>query len=155
MKHTALSAILHSIGSSRFLRAILYLHQLPQNLVGWVLVRECDTYPITWNRPPSIKYYLWDSDYSISLGKYILVSNKWYPNGILDPRMRRLLLHEYGHCRQSLMLGWLYLPVVGLPSMIMNLLTRRGVLSRDRYYLRWPENWADRLGGVVRRDAEL
>ena len=59
-------------------------------------------------------------------------------------------LHEIGHSKQSLLLGPFYLLVVGILSLAMNLLTRAKVLRADRYYNRWPESWADKLGGVVR-----
>jgi len=62
----------------------------------------------------------------------------------------RAQLHEIGHSKQSTLLGPLYLVVIGLSSLIMNLLTRAGVLRADRYYKRWPESWADSLGGVER-----
>ncbi len=62
------------------------------------------------------------------------------------------LQHELGHRKQSRMLGPLYLFVVGLPSVSLNLLDRylrkRG--SQVDYYAHFPENWADKLGGVQR-----
>lgn len=66
------------------------------------------------------------------------------------------VLHEWGHCRQSRMLGWLYLPVVGLVSAARNIYDRiahKRWLWHERvrwYYGGWPESWADSLGGVVR-----
>jgi hypothetical protein len=63
--------------------------------------------------------------------------------------------HELGHSRQSLLLGPLYLLIVGLPSIVMNLMSRWSLRFGTskfamNYYKRWPESWADRLGGVVR-----
>jgi hypothetical protein len=60
--------------------------------------------------------------------------------------------HEYGHSRQSLYLGPLYLLVVGLPSITCNILFRCFPTStwQLHYYVRFPENWADKLGGVKR-----
>lgn len=52
---------------------------------------------------------VWDRNDGLSLGKYIFV-----------PDEESLTAHEYGHSRQSLILGPLYLPVVGLSSMIWN-----------------------------------
>lgn len=45
----------------------------------------------------------------ISLGKYIIVS-QW--------ATQKTIMHEYGHCLQSKILGPLYLLVVGLPSIL-------------------------------------
>ena len=54
--------------------------------------------------------------------------------------------HEDGHSVQSLILGLLYLPFVGIPSLI----NYHSKLSNSEYYKRYPENWADNLGGVSR-----
>jgi hypothetical protein len=77
----------------------------------------------------------------LCLGPFCFLNSR-YP----EPEM----FHEYGHSLQSLYLGPLYLIVVGIPSLVMNILTRLKVLRYDRYYLHWPENWADSLGHVVR-----
>ena len=60
----------------------------------------------------------------------------------------RTVKHEYGHTRQSLFLGWLYLLVVGLPSIIRAVIWNTFKLDSKRYYRGFPENWADRLGRV-------
>ncbi len=87
----------------------------------------------------------------ISLGHVVFWSranSRWHD---LDVRNRA---HELGHTRQSRMLGWLYLPVIGLPSIsrAAYALVYREVTGRQwtGYYEGYPENWADRLGGVVR-----
>lgn len=59
--------------------------------------------------------------------------------------------HEYGHAIQSRYLGPLYLLIVGIPSLVGNILTQWKVLRREDYYKRFPEDWADKLGGVDRR----
>ena len=87
----------------------------------------------------------------ISLGHIVFWSranSRWHD---LDIRNRA---HELGHTKQSRMLGWLYLPVIGLPSIsrAAYALVHREVTGRQwtRYYEGYPENWADRLGGVIR-----
>lgn len=62
---------------------------------------------------------------------------------------RLSIAHETGHCIQSRRLGWLYLPTVGLVSGIRAGL---GWYRKGRYYDSWPENWADRLGGITIKD---
>jgi len=88
----------------------------------------------------------------ISLGHIVFWSregSRWHD---LDVRNRA---HELGHCKQSRLLGWLYLPLVGLPSIsrAVYALVFREMTGRQwtRYYEGYPENWADRLGGVIRR----
>ena len=63
--------------------------------------------------------------------------------------------HEYGHARQSRMLGPLYLLVVGLPSSmrVAYAVAQYAITKRpwEGYYDGFPESWADRLGGVPPR----
>ena len=59
---------------------------------------------------------------SLSLGPFIFLTDKPprdRSGQIPTPEIpRRLLVHEYGHTIQSLILGPLYLPAVGLPSVL-------------------------------------
>lgn len=87
----------------------------------------------------------------ISLGHIVFWSredSRWHD---LDLRNRA---HELGHCKQSQLFGWLYLPLIGLPSIsrAAYALVFRELTGRQwtRYYEGFPENWADRLGGVIR-----
>ena len=78
----------------------------------------------------------------ISLGKYIIV-NQW--------STKKTIMHEYGHCLQSKKLGWLYLAVIGLPSIVWAMLYGSVVKStKNGYYKFYTESWADKLGGVKR-----
>lgn len=111
---------------------LLYLWQLPQNLLGLLVIlftgakKQCLTYRTNKYR------------FGVSLGKYIIFGGYY---SYID------FLHEIGHRKQSLYLGWLYLLVIGLPSVIGNLLNR--VIDFNYYKQPW-EASADRLGGVVR-----
>ncbi|MGN0683871.1 MAG: hypothetical protein ACI4JY_09365 [Oscillospiraceae bacterium] len=83
----------------------------------------------------------WGYGGSVSLGMFVFVSKR----GVRASG--ELLAHEYGHCIQSLILGVLYLPVIGLPSVIWAGLFRKyrrktGV-KYDSFY---PERWATFLG---------
>ena len=75
----------------------------------------------------------------ISLGRSIILNDKYSGNELS-------IKHEYGHSVQSSYLGWFYLLVIGLPSIIRVILW--GVLKLDRpgYYKGYPENWANKLG---------
>lgn len=76
----------------------------------------------------------------LSLGRYIFV----------DCLNWQLIKHEWGHTRQSLYLGWLYLPVIGLPSWLWYKCYRPH--WKKSYYWFCTERWADYLGGVLQRD---
>ena len=122
------------------MKVLRYIWELPQNLLGLLL---------------RVIYKGTDSEYEgavvrrslkmqggISLGRYIIVSR--YAS-------RKTVMHEYGHCIQSRRLGWLYLLVIGLPSIVWAGLY--GTLIKptmNGYYRFYTERWADRLGGVKR-----
>jgi hypothetical protein len=53
--------------------------------------------------------------------------------------------HEYGHTVDSQLWGWLYLPVIGLPSLISQALGLSHK-ARHRHDDFWAERRADRLG---------
>ena len=79
--------------------------------------------------------------FNISFGLLIFLSNR---------STKATEKHELGHSKQSRMLGWLYLPFVGIPSITLNILCRLGAVNSENYYKYYPESWADRLGGVKR-----
>lgn len=89
---------------------------------------------------------------SLSLGPFIFLTDKPPRDrggAVPDREMsRRLLVHEYGHTVQSLILGPLYLPAVGLPSLLWAQLPFcqrrwRGTVS---YFSFYTERSANRLG---------
>ncbi|MEW8508527.1 MAG: hypothetical protein AB2598_17670 [Candidatus Thiodiazotropha sp.] len=56
-----------------------------------------------------------------------------------------LLRHEYGHYRQSLLLGPLYLPLIGFPSICWAAMKKAGLFPALPYHLFPTERWAERL----------
>ena len=80
---------------------------LPQNLAGLVLyaAHRKDRH---YNHEGAM-VTIWDRKDGISLGKFIFA-----------PDDEKLLSHEYGHTKQSLVLGPFYLIVVGIPSILWN-----------------------------------
>ena len=127
-------------------QVLLFIWQLPQNILGLLVILF--TGARKWNP------FYWRSDrgrFGVSLGCFIVL-------GALSDKYIRWssIKHERGHQKQSLYLGPLYLLLVGLPSVCRNLWDRlfHKQWSSDKrerwYYSRYPENWADRLGGVNR-----
>lgn len=119
-----------------FINVLLFIWELPQNLVGLVLKALFSTDKVqngVWH---------WKLSGSISLGHYVL----------LDRRANETTLkHEQGHQKQSHYLGWLYLLVIGLPSIIWAGLHSYTIIGRKKsYYWFYTEAWADKLGGVNR-----
>ena len=76
-----------------------------------------------------------------SLGYWIILP---YDSGV------NTTAHEYGHCIQSRIYGLLYLFTCGVPSLLNNLKARKCAWTYENYYNLWPENNADKLGGVNR-----
>lgn len=133
-------------------RVGLGVWELPQNVVGLALLGveglRGSIVEIRWERE---RVMIETTGSAISLGLFVFWcrrSNRWHE---LDERNQD---HEYGHSIQSRMLGPLYLPVVGVTSSARAIyaLGYREVTGRkwDRYYAGFPEDWADRLGGVRR-----
>jgi hypothetical protein len=124
----------------KMIEMIMFVWQLPQHLLALALkaVWRADYKSlyagknVYWIKPPGI---------GVSLGNFIFASENL---SFID------VDHEIGHSRQSELLGPLYLLIAGLPSVIMNLISRASAKFAAGYYNRFPENWADRLGGVVR-----
>ena len=79
-------------------------------------------------------------------------SNNWsgmtlgsYINGInltADPEKNDVFAHEYGHTKQSELLGPLYIPIVGSPSLLGSVSDHFGWSDHDR---EWYEIWANQL----------
>lgn len=124
-------------------KVILYVWQLPQNILGLlvILVTRAKLVPEhdVWY---SMKYL-----FGVSLGSYIIFGSRWSEVSVK---------HEIGHQKQSQKLGWLYLLVIGLPSLAGNTIDRTlhkkwSSMRKTNWYYNLPwEKQADKLGGVCR-----
>lgn len=122
---------------------LLYLWQLPQNILGLLVI-------LCTKAEYSSGYDVWETRkylFGVSLGAYIVFGGDFdYTD----------LKHERGHQKQSLYLGWFYLLLIGLPSALGNIYdrvahARWSVEERLYWYYKQPwEKWADSLGGVDR-----
>ncbi|MBQ6332043.1 MAG: hypothetical protein IJI34_04650 [Clostridia bacterium] len=135
------------------LRAVLFCFLqwtwgLPQNLVGLLL--------LPFLRGERYRYHgalvtvyrklrFTKNRSGFSLGTFIFIPETW-----TEYDKKHVVVHEYGHTVQSMILGPFYLLFVGLPSVIWShrycrrtpIYRSRGVAYTDRY----PEHGADRLG---------
>ncbi|MCU7947074.1 MAG: hypothetical protein KZQ72_10615, partial [Candidatus Thiodiazotropha sp. (ex Cardiolucina cf. quadrata)] len=64
-----------------------------------------------------------------------------------------VLLHEYGHYLQSLLLGPLYLPLIGLPSICWASIKKAGYFPAVPYHAFPTEWWAERLANPQQKNA--
>jgi len=89
----------------------------------------------------------WKLRSSASVGIFIFVSSS------LEGRLRgEIIVHEYGHTVQSVILGPLYPLVIGIPSAVWCLappFVRMREKRNISYYSFYPEKWANRLGSRV------
>jgi hypothetical protein len=140
-------------------RALLYLWQLPQHLLGLLLIRLLGAKRIGFQSLQGGKViWFWQFERKGRLSRFI--SGGSFGNYILLPPRGDMALtvpHEYGHSIQSLYWGPLYLLTVGIVSAVFNNLWDRIFHKKwtaekriKWYYSRWPEKQADKLGGVER-----
>lgn len=119
-----------------------FVWQLPQNLLGLCIKTLCakqDVFAINNHVVTT-----WGHKTGLSLGKYIFI-----PKDCTG----KMFSHEYGHSIQSLYLGCLYLPIIGLPSICWAALYK--VIGKRiglNYYNFYTEKWADKLTGIKRGD---
>lgn len=117
-----------------------YIWQLPQNIIALIYLG----YLITENQIPAVEKYKGAKVYTkyssgcVTLGNYIFVSSRATENTIK---------HEWGHTRQSLLLGPLYLIIIGIPS-ILWAVTHKTIAPDKSYNWFYTEAWADKLGDV-------
>lgn len=99
---------------------------------------------------------VWKAPSSISLGMFVFVTSEPYFTEKYKGRISaeelssRLLVHEYGHTIQSLILGPLYLILIGIPSTLWGFLG--GNRRREKqipYGAFFTEKWANSLGETV------
>lgn len=132
------------------MKVLKWIWQFPQNFIGFLMSRK----PKEVKEYKDVKVYYTQNvlGCGASLGDFIILDISYLGASYEETTIK----HEYGHHRQSIYLGWLYLLAVGLPSACRN---RWDVLFHKNwepkkaeawYYGSYPENWADRLGGVKR-----
>lgn len=118
-----------------------YFWQLPQLIAAfiyyWYLKRK-DEILDTCTCQGTIVFIKRKSCGSVTLGPYIFLSPK-----ATDTTVR----HEWGHTRQSLILGPLYLIIIGIPSIIWAA-THRTIEPNTDYFDFFTEKWANKLGDV-------
>lgn len=116
---------------------LLYIWQLPQNIVGLLLLFL--TRGETKHKLNNIRFYYQKTfPGGITLGEYILVGTK----------QEFHIKHEFGHVLQSRYLGPFYLLVIGIPSIIHAGIN--GIIGccrkhKEGYYHFYTEKWANKL----------
>ena len=100
----------------------------------------------------------WASRRGLSLGPFIFIpdslagADRPQTRAFMEKRQEQLLVHEYGHCIQSLIFGPLYLPLFAFPSMVWAGIPAFERMRKARaysYYRFYTEKFANWLGEHV------
>ena len=123
---------------------------LPQNIVGFVVwfylkvtgrikFVEFVDYP----DGSTIKSYTWTiQSGSMSVGEF-----RFMYDYRAESTYKTVLAHEYGHTLQSYLLGWLYLPVIAIPSILWcSWISNWKCNIGKEYDTFYTEKWATALG---------
>lgn len=124
-----------------------YIWQLPQNICGiiWKYIKRNSIITTISNndiRKVGASTYLMKAGGAVTLGKYIFISQTYQDQ-------TNTIKHECGHVKQSMILGPLYLIVVGIPSILHAWLNDYIGCDKDKGYSHfYTEKWADKLMGL-------
>ena len=106
----------------------------------------------------------WKNKSSVSLGAFIFITDEPYFYKKLkndfsaEELAQRLLVHEYGHTVQSLILGPLYLFLMGIPSTLWGFLPSCNKKRKDEsisYFSFFTEQWANHLGEKIVKEKSM
>ncbi len=126
------------------LSIVLWTWCLPQTLIAYILKLFVKKYTTIEYKGCKV-YYTNLKIGSVSLSNKIFLCKVHYND-------EETIKHEYGHYKQNLYLGWLWLLVIGLPSLcwagfgrdLLNKITKKN----HSYYWFFTESSANKLGGV-------
>lgn len=123
---------------------------LLQNIAGALLFlcipkhRPCFVYHKAF-----VRY--WSLSYSMGMGNFIFLTDTFGRDaGAESGKILPTLQHEYGHTRQSLLFGPLYVLLIALPSAVwcgLPCFRRYRKNKKVSYYCFYTESWANRLSG--------
>lgn len=122
-----------------------FIWGLPQNVIGYLMylyfkyeknsevIKYKDAYVINYGKK---------NIGAVSLGQFIFLWSDFH-------NKERIIKHEYGHTRQSHLLGFLYLFVIGVPSIVWATFFKKYRRKTGKsYYDFYTERWANKLGGL-------
>lgn len=118
---------------------------LPQSVLASVLFLMCRNCPRSRYRESVVVH--WKRSGSLGLGIFLFLGT-----AATGDRAGEVLTHEYGHAIQSLILGPLFLPVIGLPSFLWCNLPCAKKHRKEKgvsYYRFYTESSANKLAHLV------
>ena len=130
---------------------------LCQNIVGALLFVGIPKHqPCFLYHKAFVRY--WSLHYSMGMGNFVFLTDKngrYAGTTAMPKEPYQTLQHEYGHTRQSLLLGPLYFFVIALPSAMwcgLPCCKRYRKNKQVSYYRFYTESWANRLSRLYFKD---
>ena len=123
------------------MEALKFIWQLPQIIIAFVYylyLKFNNDILDTCSYQEAIVFIKKKSKGSVTLGNIIFLSPK---------ATEKTIKHEWGHTRQSLVLGPLYLIIIGIPSIIWASIHKK-IAPNKSYYWFFTEASANKLGGL-------
>lgn len=129
-------------------KVLNYFWQLPQYLISLIILGYFKVFGkierkvcVTGGTAEHSCIYFLESKHrkAFSMGEFIFLYNGYSEQAFSQNRRKELIKHEYGHAIQSVRLGWLYLIVIGFPSLTI---TGISVKFAQKCYF---EKWANKL----------
>lgn len=115
----------------------LFIWQLPQNIVAMIMYPFMGKKTLVKEENGTKAFCATNMSGGISLGNFIYLSK-------YSASRKETIAHEFGHCKQSIILGWLYLFVIGIPSLCW-----AAFKPKDKcYYSFYTERWANKNAGL-------
>ncbi|MHC1705979.1 MAG: hypothetical protein AB9842_00515 [Bacteroidales bacterium] len=137
-----------------FVSSLLFVWQLPQNILGISLLIFLKIWKGTVKIEFSRNRFFIPSFFSVSLGLFIFYQPSAADFGHPDFNFDLTKEHEYGHSIQSQLLGPLYLFVIGLPSLLWAIYFqsryKKNNAHGELYFKAYTEKWADKLAKIKR-----
>lgn len=132
-----------------FFRLWQWTWGFPQTLLGAIIYLIHRNHPHEQYHGAVVTH--WDQHGSLGVGMFLFIGK------CRDHDYRsQVFVHEYGHAVQSLILGPLFLPVMGIPSFLWCNLPPCRKLRKEKgvsYYTFYPESTANALGKLVTKEA--
>lgn len=131
------------------IKTLFWIWGFPQNLIGlflflfWKVTKKIT---LKQNYLDTKVYTIKGSVFKggVSLGMYVFLFGEY------ESDFKSFIVkHEYGHSRQSKILGPLYMFIIAIPSMIWNACFEGYRRKRQvSYYWFYTESWANKLMGI-------
>lgn len=112
---------------------LLFIWQLPQNIIALIMLPFLGRINLIKKENHTWIFEATNMRGGISLGNFIFISTSY-------KQKETVILHELGHVKQSHMLGFLYLIVIGIPSLLNACFG-----FTECYYDWYTEKWANSL----------